>query len=134
MADNKAGYFGVTPKKRVRTKPYRAQVSRGGKNVHLGNFATAEEAALCIARSSEGRAAAAERPAKRARSGGGDGSMEAAQLATALAASHPNDDEDAQLQAAIAASLREAAPAGGSRGGGGGTSDVIDLTIEEVSK
>ena len=25
--------------------------TRGGKNVHLGSFATAEEAALCVARS-----------------------------------------------------------------------------------
>ena len=33
-------------------------VWRGGKTVHLSYFATAEEAALCIARSPEGRAAA----------------------------------------------------------------------------
>ena len=39
-------------------KPYQAQVSRGGKDVHLGMFVTAEEAALCIARSPEGRKAA----------------------------------------------------------------------------
>ena len=39
-------------------KPYEAQVWRGGKKVYLGSFATAEEAALCIARSLEGRAAA----------------------------------------------------------------------------
>jgi hypothetical protein len=32
-------------------KPYQAQVTRGGKHVVLGSFATAEEAALCIARS-----------------------------------------------------------------------------------
>ena len=51
---------------------------------------------------------AAERPAKRARSSGRGGSME--------------DAEDTQLQAALVASLREAAPAGGSRGGGGGSS------------
>ena len=41
-------------------------MSRGGKLVHLGMFATAEEAALCVARSPEGqtaagRAASAER-------------------------------------------------------------------------
>ena len=56
-ADNTTGYFGVylhpgTP------KPYHAQVSRGGKSVHLGNFATAKEAALCVARSPEAQAAA----------------------------------------------------------------------------
>ena len=33
---------------------YQARVNRGGKLVHLGMFATAEEAALCIARSPEG--------------------------------------------------------------------------------
>ena len=35
-------------------------MTRGGKTVSLGNFATTEEAALCIAQSPEGRAAAAE--------------------------------------------------------------------------
>ena len=44
-------------------KPYQAKVSRGGKQVHLGYFATTEEAALFIARSPEGRAAAAKRAA-----------------------------------------------------------------------
>ena len=58
-ADNTAGYFGVNHNPHSsKTKPYRAQVSRGGTMVHLGSFATAEEAALCIARSPEGRAAA----------------------------------------------------------------------------
>ena len=56
-ADNKAGYFGVHHLL-GRPKPYQAQVKRSGNNVHLGFFATAEEAALCIARSPEGRAAA----------------------------------------------------------------------------
>ena len=52
VADNKTGYFGVshTP---GRPKPYQAHVWRGGKKVHLGSFATAEEAALCVARSAE---------------------------------------------------------------------------------
>ena len=35
---------------------------RGDNLVHLGGFATAEEAALCVARSPEGQAAAAEKP------------------------------------------------------------------------
>ena len=73
VADNKAGYFGVTiDKLGIKRKPYQAQVRRGGKQVSLGYFATAEEAALCIARSPEGhvaaeRAAAAPPLAKRAR-------------------------------------------------------------------
>ena len=57
-ADNKAGYFGVNLNQPGRPKPYQAKVWRGGKKVHLGSFATAEEAALCIARSLEGQAAA----------------------------------------------------------------------------
>ena len=57
-ADNKAGYYGVKLNNPGCPKPYQAQVSRGGKMVHLGSFATAEEAALCIARSPEGQEAA----------------------------------------------------------------------------
>ena len=57
VADNKAGYFGVNHQP-GRPKPYLAGVWRGGKQVSLGRFATAEEAALCVARSPEGREAA----------------------------------------------------------------------------
>ena len=56
-ANNSTGYFGVNFAKPGRLKPYKAYVWRDGKRVHLGYFATAEEAALCIARSPEGRAA-----------------------------------------------------------------------------
>ena len=61
VADNKTGYFGVYHQS-DKLKPYAAQVRRGGKVVSLGTFATAEEAALCVARSPEGRAAAAAAP------------------------------------------------------------------------
>ena len=60
-ADNTAGYKGVTFDRHYPTKSgksYKAKVTRGGKSVHLGTFATAEEAALCYARTA--RAAAAE--------------------------------------------------------------------------
>ena len=57
-ADSETGYFGVRLNKPGQSKPYLAQVSRGGKQVTLGTFATAEEAALCVARSPEGQAAA----------------------------------------------------------------------------
>ena len=43
-----------------RATPWVAQVSRGGKSKELGRYATAEEAALVVARSPEGRKAAAE--------------------------------------------------------------------------
>eukprot|EP00964_Phaeocystis_antarctica_P099423 scaffold65263_cov50-Phaeocystis_antarctica.AAC.8 len=58
VAGNKAGYFGVHITYPGRPRPYQAQVKRGGKSVSLGHFATAEEAALCIARSPEGQVAA----------------------------------------------------------------------------
>jgi len=63
VADNSSGYFGVNHNNPGKPKPYQAQVRRGGKVVYLGRFATAEEAALCVARTPEGRAAAAERAA-----------------------------------------------------------------------
>ena len=58
VAKNKVGYYGVVLEPRSKSKPYRVQVWSGGKMVNLGSFATAEEAALCIARSPEGQAAA----------------------------------------------------------------------------
>ena len=57
-ADNATGYFGVHLAKPGKAKPYQAQVRRGGKMVSLGSFATAEEAALCVARTPEGQEAA----------------------------------------------------------------------------
>jgi len=59
---NKTGYFGVSLAKPGQPKPYQAQVRRGGRLVYLGSFATAEEAALSVARAPEGQAAA-RRPA-----------------------------------------------------------------------
>ena len=53
VAESSSGYFGVNIK-HGQAKPYQARVWRGGKLVHLGSFATAEEAALCVARSPEG--------------------------------------------------------------------------------
>jgi len=63
VAENKTGYFGVSLYKPGTPKPYRVLVRRGGKQVCLGSFATAEEAALCVARSPEGQAEAAKQAA-----------------------------------------------------------------------
>ena len=52
------GYKGVAVAS-GRMKPYLAEVRRGGKKVFLGHFATAEEAALVYARTSEVQAAVA---------------------------------------------------------------------------
>ena len=56
-AENTTGYFGVSLDKPGQPKPYKAYVRRGGNQVSLGSFTTAEEAALCVARSPEGQAA-----------------------------------------------------------------------------
>ena len=58
VAESKTGYFGVCIDRPGLSKPYRAQLKHGGKQVYLGSFATAEEAALCVARTPEGQAAA----------------------------------------------------------------------------
>ena len=55
---DKTGYLGVGHESKSKRNPYRAQVRRSGKDVHLGNFVTAEEAALCVARLPEGQVAA----------------------------------------------------------------------------
>ena len=55
VAGSMAGYF-VSLTKPGQPKPYRAGMKRGGKEVQLGYFATAEEAALFVARSQEARA------------------------------------------------------------------------------
>ena len=59
MSDNTTGYLGVNHQP-SRPKPYQAQLKRRGKMLHLGSFVTAGEAALCVARSPEGQAAAAQ--------------------------------------------------------------------------
>ena len=63
VAESETGYYGVRLANPGRLKPYQARMSFSGRMVHLGFFATAEEAALCIARSPEGQAVAAERAA-----------------------------------------------------------------------
>jgi len=61
------GYKAVSFNGSLKSKPYQAEVRRGGKTVHLGSFATAEEAALVVARASEAQAAAPQPPAASSR-------------------------------------------------------------------
>ena len=85
VAENTTGYFGVYHRT-GRPKPYQALVrrARGGcKQVNLGYFATAEEAALCVARSPEGQAAA----------------QRAAAAPAPLTKLDPNQSEEARQQA-----------------------------------
>ena len=67
VADSKTGYFGVCYKQAGKAKPFHAQVKRRGKQVYLGSFATAEEAALCVARSPVGQEAAKSSESKTAK-------------------------------------------------------------------
>ena len=86
VADNKAGYFGVhRMRKPGISKPFEANLWRRGKVRHFGRFATAEEAALRIARSqtlalvaSEDNAgwAAGQEPQVPSDDGGDDGGEE----------------------------------------------------------
>ena len=49
--DNATGFRGVTfHRQSKRAKPFQANPCRNGKHEHLGHFATAEEAALAVAR------------------------------------------------------------------------------------
>jgi len=58
------GYKGVGFTGSGRSKPYKVEVRSGGRKlVYLGTFTTAEEAALCYARTPEAQAAAAAPPA-----------------------------------------------------------------------
>ena len=59
---NNSGWKNVTVDS-GRSRPYRAKVTRGGEKVTLGSFATAEEAALVVARDSGVQAAAPQPPA-----------------------------------------------------------------------
>jgi len=98
VAENSGGYFGVTLQKGL-SRPYRAALTYGGKLVHLGSFATAEEAALCVARTPKGnkKAAAARTP---------EGKKKAAR---AQARRPPADEEEleARREAAISAARSE---------------------------
>ena len=64
-------YFGVglvhVPGGPKTAKPYRAQVRHGGQGMTLGTFANQEEAALCVARTPEGKKAVAKAVAKAAK-------------------------------------------------------------------
>merc|ERR1719272_695283 len=62
-ADNKAGYQGVAYVA-GKARAYQAIVRRRGETVRLGRFFTPEEAALCRARTPEGKAALDKAEAK----------------------------------------------------------------------
>ena len=77
-SSNKSGYKGVHQWRRATkatttpgNKGYSVNVKRNGKKVTLGYFVTREEAALCYAKSPEGKAAVARAAAARAGSSSG---------------------------------------------------------------
>ena len=59
-SDGSTGYKGVAFSSKNKSKPYKVQLKRGGKQVGLGSFVTAEEAALVVARTPEARAQVAD--------------------------------------------------------------------------
>ena len=59
-SENQTGYVGVYVNTSNKVKPFEARVMRGGKEVNLGSFATAEEAALQYARTPEAQAQVAQ--------------------------------------------------------------------------
>eukprot|EP00964_Phaeocystis_antarctica_P030850 scaffold17456_cov51-Phaeocystis_antarctica.AAC.1 len=114
VAKNTTGYFGVHMKNPGQPKPYQTQVRRGGKKVSLGCFATAEEAALCVARSPEGQAAA-QRAAATGDDDGGDDTGEESEEETVevldavevLVASDDEGEEALALEAEKVAHVAE---------------------------
>jgi len=67
-AESKTGFRGVTHVTGKKARPFQAWVCREGKLERLGRFATPEEAALCRARTPEGKKAA-NRSARGGKSG-----------------------------------------------------------------
>ena len=63
-SENSAGFKGVSHDPKRASKPFHANLRHGGRSNHLGTFATAEEAALAVARflGPEGGAAAPTPP------------------------------------------------------------------------
>ena len=61
-AETTSGYKGVQYHKNLKSKPYQAQISQGGKTTSLGFFAKAEEAALAFARADREKKIAAGKP------------------------------------------------------------------------
>merc|ERR1740124_1941536 len=100
VAGNEAGYFGVSLANPGQPKPYQARVRRGGKGVSLSYFATAEEAALCVAQSLEGQTAAERAAAALPLTGvdgGGEEADEEAIEVDALEVNAWSDDEEEAL-------------------------------------
>merc|ERR1740139_819658 len=61
-SSSQSGFLNVGMNASSKVRPYQASVRRDGKQVYLGHFATAEEAALHFARTPEAQAAAALPP------------------------------------------------------------------------
>eukprot|EP00908_Phaeocystis_cordata_P006978 Transcript_1762.p2 GENE.Transcript_1762~~Transcript_1762.p2 ORF type:complete len:407 (-),score=124.86 Transcript_1762:316-1392(-) len=68
-SNSQTGYRGVTHVTGKKARPFQAWVCREGKLERLGRFATPEEAALCRARTPEGKKAAARSGARGGKTG-----------------------------------------------------------------
>ena len=106
-ADTQSGYANVYVLKCGPT-PWQASVRRGDRSASLGAFATAEEAALCVARSPEGQLAA-ERAAAAA-AAAATRSSSATSSTTAASAQHAADDSALSEEHAWVGSVRTPEP------------------------
>merc|ERR1740133_569793 len=95
-AESKTGFRGVTHVTGKKARPFQAWVCREGKLERLGRFATPEEAALCRARTPEGKKAA-NRSARGGKSGPVPMTVEEAE-AQAEAAENQAEAEGLTLQ------------------------------------
>ena len=113
------GYKGVSFDGSCKSKPYMVYVRRGGLQVTLGRFATAEEAALCYARHSAAHAAAPQPPAATSRKRKVESEVQRRR--------EPDDDDD-----------DDDGDGGGGRGGhgreGGGGGSGSDLRVEATAE
>ena len=93
---NAAGYLNVCPT--LKKRPFKAQVKRAGNDghghAHLGYFATAEEAALTVARATSDTVASRQKATKRAAPTLKPPPTKQARQATAGAASEDDSDSD----------------------------------------
>ena len=91
VAECKTGYSGVILDSRPgKLKPYQARSTGGGKQVSLGYYATAEEAALCVARSAGATVLAAAAVAAEWAGAAAAGGVAAAALAAEQAGAAPS--------------------------------------------
>ena len=121
VAENKTGYHGVYLQKPSQPKPFQVR----GRQVTLGYFATAEEAALSVARSPEGRAAQTvlERAASH---------MEEGRETTIPSTSNSWDEHEQQMGSQVTSEVAVPHQRGGTSDGGSTCNTVEEKLARHV--